>query len=37
MESDKLLANIRSQLKKLFEQLSDIEENKADYEPEEYE
>jgi hypothetical protein len=37
MESDKLLANIRSQIKKLIEQLSDIEENKADYEADEYE
>lgn len=37
MESDKLLANIRSQIKKLLEQLADIEENKADYEADEYE
>jgi hypothetical protein len=37
MESDKLLSNIKSQIKKLLEQLKDIEENKTDYEPEEYE
>jgi leucyl aminopeptidase (aminopeptidase T) len=37
MENDKLLANIKNQIKKLLEQLKDLEENKADFEAAEYE
>ena len=37
MEGEKLLNNIKSQIKKLLEQLKDLEESKDDYEPAEYE
>ena len=36
MESEKLLENIKKQIKKLIEQLRDIEENKDDFEADEY-
>ena len=37
MESDKLLQNIKSQIKKLLEQLKEIEDNKEEFSAEEYE
>ena len=37
MESDKLLQNIKSQIKKLLEQLKEIEENKDEFSAAEYE
>lgn len=36
MEGEQLLKNIKSQIKKLIDQLKDLDENKDDFEADEY-
>jgi hypothetical protein len=36
MEGEQLLKNIKSQIKKLIDQLKDLEDNKEDFEADEY-